>query len=208
MDKSGAFNIVGVTCPLEVEREVDYINSLLYHGLSKIHIRKQGWSAEKIRQLISGIDGNYRDRLALHQNHELAEDLEVKHLHFKEADRKGVCKALIEGLKESGFTLSTSAHFECLLPDLDSFDYVFFGPVFDSISKSGYQSTLPDNFRLNSSLKNVYAIGGVSDTNIETVMDMGFSGAALLGALWTEPAAALDNYLNIMKQCQQHVPLF
>ncbi|HXD94336.1 MAG TPA: thiamine phosphate synthase, partial [Bacteroidia bacterium] len=66
------------------------------------------------------------------------------------------------------------------------YEYVFLSPVFDSISKTGYKS----NFDLENlkpflkKHKNVIALGGVNTKNIELIKQVGFSGAAFIGAVW------------------------
>ena len=71
----------------------------------------------------------------------------------------------------------------------DMADYVFLSPIFNSISKSGYNSAFSKE-ELHNAMKQgkidnkVIALGGVSSANIDTVKDLGFGGAALLGDIW------------------------
>lgn len=82
----------------------------------------------------------------------------------------------------------------------EQWQYLLLGPVFDSISKTGYSGkghlfqTVPPNS---------IAIGGVQASNIAKVKAMGFCGAALLGAIWQNPAGAVKNY-QIIQQLWQH----
>ncbi len=79
------------------------------------------------------------------------------------------------------------------------FNYTFLGPVFDSISKSGYGSALPDDFFLTKTQKKiqVIALGGIDIANLDKVRKMNFDGAALLGTLWANPKKALEKFVEI-----------
>ncbi|GAA5037849.1 thiamine phosphate synthase [Marivirga lumbricoides] len=66
-------------------------------------------------------------------------------------------------------------------------DYAFLSPIFDSISKKGYTSKF-DLEELKSFLKRspkkIVALGGIDEDKIDWVKEAGFSGIALLGAIW------------------------
>jgi thiamine-phosphate pyrophosphorylase len=83
-----------------------------------------------------------------------------------------------------------------LLPSLTVFDYAFFGPVFDSLSKPGHQSCVGADFRLNkqSAQPKVIALGGVEAQYLQQVKTMGFDGAAVLGTIWNQPQKALPTF--------------
>jgi thiamine-phosphate pyrophosphorylase len=66
---------------------------------------------------------------------------------------------------------------------------VTLSPVFDSISKAGYNSgftyaTLKEASKKGIIEGNVIALGGISTSNIASIVDMGFGGVAVLGAVW------------------------
>lgn len=85
--------------------------------------------------------------------------------------------------------LSTSVH----TPESPgpAWQYLLLGPVFDSISKKGYSGKA---HLFNTIPPNCIAIGGIDASNIMRVKAMGFHGAALLGAIWQNPALAVKNY--------------
>jgi thiamine-phosphate pyrophosphorylase len=69
-------------------------------------------------------------------------------------------------------------------------DYVFLSPIFDSISKVGYQSsyTTDELTRARDEGvidRNVIAMGGISLDRIPQVAELGFGGVALLGDVWS-----------------------
>lgn len=71
-------------------------------------------------------------------------------------------------------------------------------PVFDSISKPGYQGTSA-GILTNKDNRPVLALGGVDHTNIILLKQWHFDGAALLGAIWKTPAKAVENYYRIQQ---------
>jgi len=83
---------------------------------------------------------------------------------------------------------------------------VFFGPVYESISKKGYlpRVSLPElGAALHSNHKEqrsqVYALGGVRRKKIPELFDLGFDGVALFGSIWgkKDPVLAFEKYLYI-----------
>ena len=67
-------------------------------------------------------------------------------------------------------------------------DYVFLSPIFDSISKIGYESAFDDAEVLTAFLANskqrVIAFGGVDADRIAICEELGFRGYAMLGDIW------------------------
>lgn len=66
--------------------------------------------------------------------------------------------------------------------------YCFLSPIFDSISKQGYQAKFDKN-ELKSFLKKkrtikVIGLGGVTLENYTELLDLGFDGGAFLGSIW------------------------
>lgn len=85
--------------------------------------------------------------------------------------------------------LSTSIH----TPESPgpAWQYLLLGPLFDSISKKGYRGKA---HLFTAVPPNCIAIGGIDASNITHAKAMGFQGAALLGAIWQNPALAVKNY--------------
>jgi thiamine-phosphate pyrophosphorylase len=109
----------------------------------------------------------------------------MNRLHYTEARRKSSNGGEWEALKKNGCHLSTSIH---QLEDADKvsggFDYVFLGPVFNSISKQGYTSTISKDRKLPVTTTKLIAIGGIKENNIQNALQIGFKGVALLGTIW------------------------
>lgn len=69
----------------------------------------------------------------------------------------------------------------------EKYDYAFLSPIFGSISKAGYKSNF-DLSEIKDFFKNrnekIIALGGIDEDKIDSVKELGFSGIALLGAIW------------------------
>ncbi|SDZ94347.1 thiamine phosphate synthase [Pedobacter hartonius] len=191
--------LIVVTPPDYFEGEAALINRFFEEGLHLLHIRKPVDDPEKFRKLMQGIAEQHYPRIAIHQHHEFAEEFSLKRLHFTEQQRKARAAGDFAGLTADGFHLSSSVHDPHTIQELTEFDYVFFGPVFNSISKKGYESALGDEFTLAPHVLKVFAIGGVRANRLAQLKQMNFDGAAVLGSLWHQTVSPLTELKNIMK---------
>ncbi|QCR24535.1 thiamine phosphate synthase [Pontibacter sp. SGAir0037] len=176
-------NLIIVTFPAPFPEEHKYINLLLERGLERLHLRKPGFTLQEMHSFIQQIPAEYHSRLMLHSYHELAQEFEVKGLHFPEALRVRVATT-----PKGSLLFSTSFHH---LQDIKQpqplFDYAFLSPVFNSISKEGYKAAFaPAELALAVRQSNlpVVALGGIDASNLAKVQELGFAGAAVLGAVW------------------------
>lgn len=182
--------------------EAILINALFDEGLQLFHVRKPEASASAIQFLLEGINPVHLSKIALHQQHSLAEIVAIKRLHFPEAIRKKTAAEEWLQLKKRGYTLSTSIHrIEEEIADV--FDYAFFGPVFNSISKKGYTAMAGSTFNLQPS--KLVAIGGIDENNCTSALAMGFAGVAVLGAIWQNDEP-VKQFKKIQRQCSSIVP--
>ena len=190
--------MIVVTSPTPVNKEAAIINAMFDNGLELLHIRKPDATVQEVRLLIGGIDSRNYQQLALHQYHEIAFDYGINRLHFKEAERLNQCERQLNSLKQNGYMLSTSVHswesYETLTP---TFCYAFIGPVFNSISKEGYNAMKYIELDSNNSVKRI-AIGGISKEKLNSKILKAFDGVAVLGAIWLS-----DEPLNEFKLLQQ-----
>ncbi|WP_353718187.1 thiamine phosphate synthase [Dyadobacter sp. 676] len=193
-------DLIVITHPEMLPGEAGILNLLFASGLARLHVRKPGASETDLRALLGQIEPRFRGRIALHQHHALAEEFGIKGLHFTEKDRLAQSGETLEALKSHGFTISTSIHYPEALERLSHcFDYAFLGPVFDSISKEGYCSKLPVNFRMNkySFPGKVIALGGIDAENLKSALEMSFDGAAVLGNIWQNPDNAIAQFEDL-----------
>ena len=192
--------LIVISAPNFIPKEADIINSLFQNGLKRLHLRKPDCDVEDLRKLITEIDSAFYDKISLHQHHSLAKGFDIDRLHFTENNRLVTSPETLQKLKGDGFILSTSIHESVQLNTISHlFDYTFFGPVFNSISKKGYNGILEKDFRLDHTLKKmkVIALGGIDITNLVKVREMNFDGAAVLGTLWKEPVNAVEVFRKL-----------
>ena len=193
-------DLIVVSDAVYFENEAKLINQLFEAGMAIFHLRKPGTDQSAFKGLIDQIEKQYHNRIALHQFHELSKDLtDIKRLHFPEQRRKEVFKNV------DGYTLSTSIHHLDELKNVVGFDYTFYGPVFNSISKQGYSGigsadlVLPEN----SGIK-IIGLGGIDHEKVQDVKLMGFDGVAVLGAIWNNKQQAVQNFKSLINSYKEH----
>jgi len=193
--------LIVLSNPEAIANEAKIINQLFEAGMTRFHLRKPGWSDHQCLDLLKDIDPAFHPHIALHQHYAIANEISTKRLHYPEKHRFDSSEAEIIKLKQEGFTCSTAMHELTALPHLTAFDYVFFSPVFDSISKPGYESKLAKGFILQkvNAQPAVIALGGVDAQNIRQIRQMQFDGAAVLGTIWKQPEQAVTSFQNLNK---------
>lgn len=195
-------DLIVISSPTGIADECRIINSLFQLGLLRFHIRKPDDDENQLRKCIEGINPQYYNRLSLHQHHQLAGEYGIKGLHYTEKARTASKLKEYKKLAEQGYVLSTSVHDIAVLSSLEFFDYAFYGPVFDSISKPSYRSRIKADFRLNketTKLK-VIALGGIDESRLATLLRMNFDGAAVLGSIWKDPLVASNTFSRLKEQ--------
>ncbi|GAB3537443.1 thiamine phosphate synthase [Pontibacter brevis] len=191
--------LIVVTAPEWVGQEHEVCCRLFEAGLETLHLRKPEASITELRYWLQQLPEQCHGRVMLHSHHALAQEFAVKGLHFRETDR-----ATAATTAKHQLTFSTSFH---QLADVQhhhtQFDYAFLSPIFQSISKKDYpaafsldelEETLPK------ATLPVIALGGITAEKLPQVQELGFAGAALLGAIWEQPAPveAFRNLLNTL----------
>ena len=172
--------------------------------METLHLRKPSWIRPDFETLLKSINPEHKRKVVLHQFHELASKYNVKGLHLREENRKQLSvlelKELSKELKRKKLTFSSSFHSkEEIVANENVFDYVFLSPVFDSISKPGYVGSKFNVQSLKFETK-VIALGGIDANNIHNTNELGFDGAAVLGAVWGESEKALQSFKEIRMQ--------
>ena len=203
--------LIVISNPTAVKDEAQIINALFHEGLEIFHLRKPTANINDIKTMLEKIDSKYHLQIALHQQHQIVNDYGIKRLHFTEAKRIETDEATFAVLKENKNILSTSFHqLEVYSKLSPAFEYAFFGPVFNSISKQGYTSIWPDGFvfPVKPNLPKVIALAGVNATNMEQVKQMKFSGAAVLGAIWQQPNECIKQFITLQKAWKHTDPLY
>lgn len=162
--------------------EAEQINELLLTDERfLLHLRKPGATAEEYSSVLQQIPHSMLHRITLGDHFELAEQFPVGgvHLSGRQFEYTGTRKLRI----------SRSCHTFNELQSANQFDYVFFSPIFNSISKQGYNAAFSDAELLEASemgLINgkVIALGGVDADTLPLLKPYAFGGAAVLGTVW------------------------
>ena len=166
-------------------REVPAMEGLFSAGLERYHVRKPSWNEAEMEAWLRALPQSWRPRLFLHGHHPLVDRLSLGGLH--------------EG--DSGESPPVGSSRSChglasLRRHLGRYECLIFGPVFPSISKRGYGP--PVDFpwdELKGVLKGgrgpaqtrVLAVGGVTAGGLARCRELGFDGAAVIGAVWNDP---------------------
>lgn len=183
-------------------REIPVMEGLFEAGLPRYHVRKPGWSAPELGSWMTGLPQAWRPRLFVHGHPELAAALGLGGWHERDRGQEG------------GGAAGRSCHdLLSLRRRLPAYGTLFFGPVFESLSKRGYGprpgfpwdelAALLTAGRPRPGAR-VLAIGGVNAGGLARCRELGFDGAAVLGAVWGS-ADPLRAYLEIRDAAGQEV---
>lgn len=192
--------MIVITNPFLIENEFKIIHQLFEEGLGLLHVRKQSYSENNMRNFLSNINYKNYSKLVLHSQHHLVEEFEINRIHFSEKERDNPARFQ----KPCSYLFSTSTHHINIFNNLNNeFDYAFLSPVFPSISKPNYTSEI----HLLESIQNrtnfnteLIALGGITENNIQLALDLGFDKVALLGTVWLS-----ENPIQNFKKCQKIV---
>lgn len=165
-----------------------WINALMEKYDFIFHLRKPGSTEKEMEELILQINSNFHNRIVLHDHFTLAAKYSLKGVHLNSRNPQ----ANMEGEYWSHCSISRSCH---TLKEVEEYkglcNYVTLSPVFNSISKAGYNAGFSYDTLKEASEKGildnkVVALGGISTSNIQSVVKMGFGGAAVLGTIWNQ----------------------
>ncbi|MBE5317692.1 thiamine phosphate synthase [Pedobacter sp. MR2016-19] len=194
--------LIVIAKPTVFKEESNLINQLFEAGLQVFHLRKENVDEAAYREIIEGISSEYHPRIALHHFHSLANDYNIQRIHHTENFRKERDNVELPENK----IFSTSIHHLADIEQIKQYQYSFFGPVFNSFSKPGYQGVIPADFRLEKqqAIPKIIALGGIGLAEIGQVKTMNFDGVALLGSIWNDPSQALTTFKKAQAKCQTY----
>lgn len=180
-----------ITSAERLNDEAAYINRLMTVA-DALLLRKPGWTANEYALLLEQVHPRHRNRIMIAEQADLVQEYGLMGLHLSERSRLASPPALLGRYATLGVSLSTSIH-QLQCPG-KMWHHLLLGPVFNSISKPGYAG-------MGDSMKdiplNALAIGGVDATNVGKARAMGFSGAAVLGAVWQGNGDQVEIYQDI-----------
>ena len=203
--------LVVISSPDSVFTEIQEVVKLLDNGLESFHLRKPKFTKIQIEEYLKDFPAKYHKQIVLHSHHKLAKKYKLKGIHLTRKHKKKKFKCwwniLTMRLSNRNAVVTSSFHsISNVLQNSTRHSYVFFSPVFDSISKEGYQGDFTDKnltFALQRTKQNMIALGGVSSDNIEKAFDLGFTGVALLGAIWHYNRDSLEEFLRAKELCDR-----
>ena len=189
--------MVLISSPRLRKGEASDLEEMFDCGLERLHLRKPDHSAKDLAKILDKLPEKYLDRIVLHRVPELLNEYPVAGYHHSST----------ESIQKVKGTSSRSFHkFPRLRENKEALDYCFFGPVYNSISKDGYgpkvsMVEMRDYFAEDKEGKHapVFALGGIRRNKIRSLLDLGFSGVALLGAVWgkNDPISAFEGLVKV-----------
>jgi thiamine-phosphate pyrophosphorylase len=213
--------LVVISSPEKVEKEHELINALFEQGLKCFHLRKPGYTKDEMQNFLKGIHPENLRRISIHSNFELIGKYNLAGIHltgdYLKSMPENALKEIYNTARKKNLKVSSSIHSLEELSNLSfKYDYVFFSPVFESISKEGYNSKFSQT-EITESLQKlkahkvrteIIALGGIDETKIEKIIEMNFDGAAILGAIWNDFSKSgsisytLEIFNSIKIKCQ------
>ncbi len=191
-----------ITPPADIHNEPLILNRMFKCGLKRLHLRKPGFNNHEFSEYLGCIDTLYHSRIVIHSCYELLDSYNLNGVHITGRSIKDKENLIDRCKKKSGLSVSMSCHsFKDLERAECDIDYVFLSPVFDSVSKKNYKAGF-DFDDLSSVLFNtdidVFALGGCRAENLKKVKELGFKGAAFLGAVWNtaDPVGSLQTIIS------------
>ncbi len=172
-----------ITPDHSVDNEAQRINELLRERFDILHLRKPAWTADECRSLLDEIDSSLYDRIVIHDFYELYTEYNLRGIHLT-GRHPGIPEEM------------TVRHLSCSCHSLEEvqarksdMNYLFLSPIFNSISKHGYKSPFPYEMLKDAAARGiidskVIALGGVTESKIPELEDIGFGGYAMLGNVW------------------------
>ncbi len=175
----------------DIKNEISILNQLFEAGLEYFHLRKPHKNYPSYGDYLSQIDDTYHDRILVHQFHELINDFNLKGIHFQEAKRREVSMETLKNIrKKQNLSVSSSFHSTEEIADCEfEFDYHLLSPVFNSISKTGYEGR---GFDVNHINKPIIGMGGVTIKNLSEFTKLGYQGVGVLGGIWQSETPVED----------------
>ena len=189
-----------ISPPSKKNEEIKMLVDFFEAGLMRFHLRKPNFSFEELCEYLEQVPEKHLSKIVAHRSPELLKKFPLAGYHHTST----------ETIKDIKGTASRSLH---KLSELKNFnedlDYVFFGPVYESISKKGYSPKISlsnifsffQSGKLKTLVKkpSVFALGGIRKKKIKRLSEVGFDGVALLGSIWgsRDPLRALNEFLKM-----------
>ncbi|MFK8037395.1 MAG: thiamine phosphate synthase [Crocinitomicaceae bacterium] len=203
-----------ISYPSELPNEINLVNELLDSDIDYFHIRKPEFEEFQMTNFIEQLDEVNHHKIIISSYYSLINKYNLGGIHLnkkglsslrtaEESDKCFIEPLLLKNNKiyvynQEPTIISYAAHnFDDIENVNFKVDYFTLSPIFDSISKTGYQSNFTDHNALRLSLsktvKKIIALGGVSENKIPKLINLGFSGHARLGDYWRKYTTQILN---------------
>ncbi|MEC4112604.1 thiamine phosphate synthase [Myroides pelagicus] len=204
--------MVIITYPNDIKNEASLINTMFDKGLSLLHVRKPDMSIDQLFHWIETIETHHRKRLVIHipksvinnkkgsyqQYITLINNFNLDYIHLSTVKDEfiNMFTSYIPKLSTSVHNISEANN----LPTQVSRSFI--SPIYPSISKPGYQSSIDWTIELRKRTNDqliLIALGGIQPQHIKTLAKIGVDDYALLGSLWTSinPITTFDQCLSL-----------
>ncbi len=171
---------IAITPPNPLMDEGRLIGRLLEGGLfNRIHLRHPDLTTREVSAIIEQVPQKWHNRLHLHGHFDLVNEFNIGGIHLNRR-----CPLMPAGYSGE---VSASCHNleEVERCEKAGLQYVTLSPVFDSVSKPGYNAAFTadelkdlERFKIK-----IVALGGVTPDNIALLRPYNFHGYAMLGAV-------------------------
>lgn len=207
--------LIVITSPDFIPNEAQRIRELFDCGADILHLRKPGASAADCARLLDDLPADCLRRIVVHDHFTLYRDYGLRGIHLNRrnpsvpsfvaaADDSPTPFVSDNSALSSRPSVSASCHSiaEAAAKKADV-DYVFLSPIFDSISKQGYQAAYSDGALREAAAdgiidSRVIALGGITSERIPMLRRWHFGGAAFLGDVWNR--VGQDDFCDHVRQ--------
>ena len=193
-------SIILISPPSAKNGEIEMLDEFFDAGLQRFHLRKPNFSTDELSKYLEKVSPKNLSKIVIHRAPQLLEQFPLAGYHYTSTENTLSIKGSVS---RSMHKLSELKNFN------ENLDYVFFGPVYHSISKKGYSPkiSLSEIFsffrsgrleKLNKKPK-VFALGGIRKKKTKRLSEVGFDGVALLGSIWgsRDPLRAIKEFLKM-----------
>lgn len=155
--------LIVISAPSHVKGEEKLVSGMVHAGLDTFHLRRPSWTSKQHREYLETYSADIRRRIVVHHAHELVQPSQLKvNMSLVRTDQQRTIgkhfavnffsrlqgyhftvksRPVLPFLAPEKHTASLSLHTlsELELP-LQGMEYAFLSPIFDSISKAGYNA--------------------------------------------------------------------
>lgn len=180
--------VIVITLPFFFPKEAEEITCFFQDGLERLHLRKPESTVAQVRELLSAIPAQYHSRIVIHEHFELLQEFNLAGVHLNRRNPEAPA-----GWK-GHISISCHSLLELEARKKEGFDYLSLSPIYNSISKQGYEAAfsvqdLQDAHAKGLIDSRVMALGGICKENMAEVLSYGFGGVMILGYAWRNSSA-------------------